>query len=222
VNLARFEVTNAAALPDVLAHAGLRVGRPVVLLIGGAARLERSIAKRLAPLFDEVLPAVVAELDGAVVDGGTDAGVMRLAGQGWASSGATQPLVGVAARATVDLDGTGRGAQPEPRHTHLLLVPGTRWGDERPWLIAVARALADGRTVTALLVNGGPLSRLDAEACADAGFRVVIVAGSGRVADALASSSSAMLEGQAGRVTVPFMPVPLEDPDALRVALTRS
>jgi hypothetical protein len=79
-------------------------------------------------------------------------------------------------------------APPEPNHTHLVVVPGGRWGDERPWLLAVAAAVSAGRPRAMLLVNGGPLARREAlEAAAD-GVPVLVLRGSGRVADELADA----------------------------------
>jgi hypothetical protein len=67
-------------------------------------------------------------------------------------------------------------------------VPGTDWGDEAPWLSRVAAALApDGRSVTVLL-NGGDVTWCDLELSLQAGRPVVVVAGTGRVADELAAA----------------------------------
>jgi hypothetical protein len=223
-------VTDHAAIPALLERAGLADPRPVILLIGGAGRLSGAVARRVAPLFDELLPDVATEIDAAVVDGGTDSGVMRLAGSGWARRGCRQPLVGVAARGTVASAGgtddarpaSGATAPPEPHHSHLFLVPGTGWGDERPWLIAIARAIARERSVTTLVVNGGPLTRLDAEAAAAAGWPVIVATGSGRMADTLASSSGPHPGGMSSRGRFRVLAVPVEDAVALRAVLTRS
>ena len=144
---------------------------------------------RIGALIEEVIPAVARDLDAAIVDGGSDAGVMRAVGRAWRATRCPQPLVGVMARGTIAMDGAAARhagsstAPPEPNHTHLVVVPGGRWGDERPWLLAVAAALSAGRPRAMLLVNGGPLARREAlEAAAD-GVPVLVLRGSGRVAD---------------------------------------
>ena len=58
---------------------------------------------RLRPLFVETLAPLAEALGAFVVDGGTDAGVMRLMGQAHAETGATFPLIGVAVTGMVAL-----------------------------------------------------------------------------------------------------------------------
>ena len=79
-------------------------------------------------------------------------------------------------------------AEPEPHHTHLVLVPGTSWGDESPWLTHVADALADGRGSVTVVINGGDITYADAAASIDRGRPVVVLAGTGRTADAIAGA----------------------------------
>jgi hypothetical protein len=137
----------------------------------------------------------VAEQNAAVViDGGTDAGVMALMGQARAKLGGTFPLLGVAASGTIDLDLTlgrstesGYQAPLEPHHSHFLLVPGDNWGDEALWISDVATALADPARCVTVLVNGGPIARDDVRHSLDAKRPVLVVAGTGRLADELAA-----------------------------------
>jgi len=170
------------------AMADLPRGRPVLVLIGGAGRLDPATAARLEPLFADL--AAAAQAHGwVVVDGGTDAGIMRLMGRARAAQGATFPLVGVAPAAKVrlpDHQADPDAAEPEPHHTHLVLTPGRAWGDEAPYLARVATMLAQGAPTVAVLINGGSASRRDVEAQRAEGRRVLAVAGTGRLADALA------------------------------------
>jgi hypothetical protein len=191
----RVQLDDAGAIARVLAAAGVVGPRPVVLLVGGADGLPDAQLARVNALFEDVLPDIARELDAAVVDGGSDSGIMRAAGLAWRATRCEQPLVGVMARGTIAVlaEGAPRRAgtataSPEPNHTHLVEVPGERWGDERPWLLGVAAALSGGRPRAMLLVNGGPLARREAlEAAAD-GIPVLVLRGSGRVADELADA----------------------------------
>jgi hypothetical protein len=70
-----------------------------------------------------------------------------------------------------------------------VLVPGRAWGDETPWLSATVAALAGPRPSVTVLVEGGDIALADVEASVAAGRRVVVVAGSGRTADALAAAA---------------------------------
>jgi SLOG in TRPM, prokaryote/Protein of unknown function (DUF4231) len=175
-----------------LAELHLRPPRPVVVLVGGADGLDDARLGRLRPLFEEGLAPLADSLGACVLDGGTDAGVMALIGQARTKLGAGFPLVGVAAAGTVEPAG-GAGdradASPlEPNHTHQVLVPGSSWGAESPWLADIATWLAgDGPSVT-VVVNGGEVTLEDAARSVDAGRPVLVVAGSGRAADELAAA----------------------------------
>jgi hypothetical protein len=82
----------------------------------------------------------------------------------------------------------GRGEVLQPHHTHFLLVPGDHWGDESPWIARVATLLAGEAPSVTLLVNGGEISRQDVAHSLAAGRPVLVVAGTGRLADELAGS----------------------------------
>ena len=169
-----------------IAEAGLATGQPVVVLIGGAAKLDESGAD-LYPIVRAVIAAVQA--DGAtVVDGGTDAGVMAMAGRARAELGATVPLVGVAPIGRVTATGiaaaTGTTAL-EPNHSHQLLAPGDEWGAELPVMIEAARTLSAGKPVVGVLVDGGPLALTEATKLLAEGWPLITIAGSGRAADDL-------------------------------------
>lgn len=185
-------VSSSGELPAALRGLDLSRSRPVLVLVGGAGGLDDADMPRLRPLFTEAF-APLAEASGAsVVDGGTDAGVMRLMGQARAEMGATFPLVGVAAIGTVilpDAPPPRPDAAPlEPHHTHFVLVPGLDWGDEARWLVRVASALADGESSVTVLINGGDTAWEDVSHSVEAGRTVIAVSGSGRAADALAGA----------------------------------
>jgi TRPM family ion channel/conflict system pore-forming effector with SLATT domain len=180
-----------------LAQAGLVTGRPVVVLIGGAAKLDETTGDLRAAIRDGVM--VTAQAAGAtVVDGGTDSGVMAIAGQVRRDLNATIPLVGVAPVAKVSAPGVSaaRGTTGlEPNHTHVLLAPGDEWGSEAPWLVSTAKILGANRNVVAVLVDGGPLALQEAMACAAQGWPLVVLAGSGRTADVLAEFARGSRDG---------------------------
>jgi len=127
-----------------------------------------------------------------IVDGGTDSGVMRLVGRARAATRGRFPLVGVAAVGTVvvpeERTSMPGAAELESNHTFFLLVPGTRWGDESRWISEVAGVAAAGRPSVTVLVNGGEIAYQDVASSLDAGRRVVVLAGSGRTADAIADA----------------------------------
>jgi hypothetical protein len=183
-------------LPRAVATLGFTQPVPTLVVVGAAAQLPEDELVRLEPLFEQL--AVLAERTGAaVVDGGTDAGVMRLIGRARAR-GRTFPLVGVVAEALAaspDTRHSGGRWPLEPNHSHVLLVPGREWGDEAPWLARVATVVAGGAPSATVLVNGGEGAYADAEASIAERRPLIVVAGSGGTADAVATAA---LDGTPG------------------------
>jgi len=190
------QVNTFAELPTALYSLGLRPFSPTLVLIGGASGISQDYMLRLRDLFIEVLAPLVQATGACVVDGGTDAGIMRLMGQARSKTGATFPLVGVAAIGTVILPNvrpvSAEAARLEPHHTHFVLVPGKEWGDESPWIAQVANELGRNCSSVALLINGGKIAWIDVTNSVKAKRPVIVIAGSGRTADTLA----AMLRGK--------------------------
>lgn len=171
----------------------LGLPKPTLVLVGGAGELSNDDIERLHPLFMEILAPLAERFDMYVVDGGTNAGVMRLMGQARTKIRATFPLVGVAAIGTVvlpNVDSSNPEASPlESNHTHFILVPGTNWGDESTWIDKVASVLAENEPSGTVLVNGGEIARKDVDNSLAAGRPVVVIAGTGRLADELATNT---------------------------------
>jgi hypothetical protein len=127
-------VDRVEGLPAALDGLGVRRGRPVLVLVGGAGGMDDEHLEILRGLLAEAVLPVVDERGAAVVDGGTDSGAMRVIGQARAADDRDFPLVGVAAEGTVDTGGqTPKNPDAAPldlHHTHFVLVPGSDWGDE--------------------------------------------------------------------------------------------
>jgi hypothetical protein len=178
-------------LSVALAELGLHSRRPIIVVVGGASKLSDEDLTRLRLLFVEVLAPLAEALGASVVDGGTDSGVMQLIGQARAEIGATFHLIGVAPEGKVALPEqilSSKGTALEPHHTHFVLVPGSQWGDESPWLVHVASVLADKEPSVTVLVNGGEIALKDVSENVKAGRSVLVIAGSGRLADTLAAA----------------------------------
>jgi hypothetical protein len=180
-------------------------------------------------LRERVVPAL-DRWGAAVVDGGTDSGVMRVMGEARDAAEATFALVGVAARGTVTVPGEyGSDSDTvylEPHHTQVLLVPGHTWGDESPWLSHVATVIAGGHPSATLVVNGGEITYEDIAHAMTAGRPVIVVAGTGRTADAIAAAAAGQTAGdpvdeRATRLAASSLlqVVRLDDPDGLASSL---
>jgi hypothetical protein len=193
--IARAGHTAQGALEAAFAAWGLIAGRPVLISVGGAANLDPALTREVKQLFASLMPILEAQ-DGVVIDGGTAFGVMALMGEARREAAAHIPLIGIAPQAMVragHADGHAGAhalAPLDPSHSHALLVPGSRWGDESPWLSAAADRLADGRPTLMLVVAGGDITLLDVKHRLRTGGAVLVLAGSGGAADRLAQWQS--------------------------------
>ncbi len=187
------EGTANDALGRRLKAGGIASPVPTVVVVGGAGGVEPIYAIRCERLFAEVLIPVLAASGATVIDGGTDAGITHLVGEARRRAGAAGQHVGVVPAGTVawpdqpDASGT---AVLEPNHTHVVVVPGADWGDEVPWLSAVAAAIAGHAPSITLLANGGDIAYRDVQASLAAGRRVFVLAGTGRTADEIAHAAA--------------------------------
>ena len=142
----------------------------------------------LRGVFAQGIAPVVLANAGRVMDGGTQAGVSQMAGEAFAF-GSAGALIGVCPAALIAWP--GRPPAPhryalEPHHTHFVLTPGQRWGDETPYLFALADALTTQAPSLALLVNGGAIAHQEVLENIKQGREIIVVRGSGRLADQIA------------------------------------
>jgi hypothetical protein len=179
-------VDDATGLEDALGTLGVPRGVPVLVLVG-AGKLDDAAAERLTPIFRDVLAPLARALGAAVVDGGTDSGVMQLMGRTRAESPTAFPLVGVAPEGAIEANGHG-GVPLELNHSYALLVPGAAFGDESTAIAATATEIAQGMPSATLLLGGGEVSWADVEASIAARRPVLVVSGSGGTANAIAAA----------------------------------
>jgi hypothetical protein len=183
-------IAGSDEIAAALDSAGLGTDRAVIVLVGGAGGMGKKAFRTVdRVLRDDVVP-VVERRNAVVIDGGTDSGVMRLIGRARSALGGRFPLIGVAAEGTVLVPGAGTpspdAVELEPNHTLFLLVPGRRWGDESRWMMDVAGVVAGRRSSVTVLMNGGQVAYTDVAASLASGRPVVVLAGSGGTADAIA------------------------------------
>jgi hypothetical protein len=197
------QVSEATELSAAMAALGLHPPRPTVVVVGGAAGLEDARNDALRPMFTTGIAAVMQRFGAVGVDGGTPFGVMRLFGEARAAAAPDVALVGVVAAGPVRLP-RGRAfthaeTALDAHHTHFVVVPGDNWGDEAPWIARAATVLAGTAPSITVLIGGGRIAYSDVHHSVDAGRRVLVVAGSGGTADALAGTvadqrASALIE----------------------------
>lgn len=181
---------------DIVRELNLGTNRPVILIIGGADAFDREAPPgsetrdRLHKMFGRKFTRVVADAHALLIDGGTDAGVMALVGQAIGDQSIALDMVGVAPAGKVQIAGesgaSDHGTPLEPSHSHVILIESDVWGGETPTLVAVAAELAGARPVTVILIHGGAIAKDEVLRCVRRGWTIVVVEGSGGLADELA------------------------------------
>ena len=191
------QVTSETELPRAVQALELTAPAPVLVLVGGAGGVDDHSASLINKITDYI-SQVVAETQTIIVDGGTQSGVMASMGQSRTKGEYQFPLVGVAVDKLVSIQGgkrtlmsflqRGNRAPLDPYHTHFILVPGANWGDESIWISQVATVLSRDYPSVTVLINGGEISREDVMNSLDAGRPVIVMGGTGRLADELANN----------------------------------
>jgi hypothetical protein len=181
-----------ADLGQALSELHLNESQPVIVLIGGEIDDKQADVTRRAI---QTVSRIAEEMHALIICGGTDMGIMAEMGQVRSENGYTFPLVGMAPEELVTwTDGPASTKklwwgkqrwQLEPHCTHFILVPGSQFGDESPWIVDTATLLSkDNRSVTVLL-NGGEVSRKDIDLSLKSGRPVIALSRTGRLADEL-------------------------------------
>jgi hypothetical protein len=200
-SMASPQIRRVSTLGRLAAVLGPPSAGGAVALIGGADGLSTPDMRKLEALFARLV-GYLDETATALIDGGTDSGIMRLIGRARDRRGATFRLVGVLPRGALNRSTRdGRPISIEQGHPEIILSPGDRFGDESPYLFGAADHLAGGIAPT-LVVNGGQLTMREARTRLDAGLPVVVVAGTGRTADELAADPD--LRGSAKLRVIPL------------------
>ena len=196
---------------------------PVVVVVGGAGGLPEADKNRLETLFAVGIEPVLRRCGAVAVDGGTNAGVMRVVGEARATSGASYPLIGVVVADKVQIPGRPRTgdhrAVLEPHHSHFVIVPGDTWGEESSWIARFASLLAQDLPSVTVLLNGGDIAYDDVAHSVREHRPVVVVAGSGRTADVLADAVLGRPSPERARLLVAsglIHSVPVDQPLALK------
>jgi hypothetical protein len=192
----RIEVGTYDNLPQALDKLGLENPCPVMVVVGGAGGVQDKDQAAIRQVI-ELIAQVAQTLGAVVVDGGTRSGIIETMGQTRSQNAYQFPLVGVCAVDTVTWPGRSGGfwqrfrdqrAPLDTNHTHFILVPGENWGDESIWISEVATQMAGKRPSVAILINGGQIARdQDIPNNLKAGRKVLVIEGTGRVADELAT-----------------------------------
>ena len=165
---------------------------PVIVLIGGDIDEHQANATRQAL---QAIAKVAEDLHTVMICGGTNMGVMAEISQIRWEKHYKFPLVGIAPEELVAWTGGKRNTkflwwgkkrwQLAQHYSHFILVPGSQFGDESPWIVDAATTLSKGRMSVTVLINGGEVSRKDIELSLANGRPVIALSRTGRLADEL-------------------------------------
>jgi hypothetical protein len=173
-------LTEEKQIPEALTQLEIPHPNSVIVLVGGASGIGwldtfpmRKAIRVIARLADET--------GCVVVDGGTQAGIMKEVGKQRKQNKFSFPLIGVV------FDSLLMQEEPEsildPNHTHFFLVPGENWGDESAWISKIATVIAGEKKSITILVNGGNISKTDVEYSLLENRPAFVMRGTGRMAD---------------------------------------
>jgi hypothetical protein len=190
----RFEVVLATADERVSrADIGLDRDRPVLAVAGTTNDLEPDHAEMLFPFLVAAVGAA-ARSGAVIVTGGTDSGVFHMLGLALAAApDSPAAVIGVAPGALIG-DGAAPGSDGrtpiDPQLTALVRTPGNAWGDETPPLSRLVSTIAGEHPAVVLLIGGGDGTRVEVIEHLLHRRPIVVLGGSGRLADAVAQGLS--------------------------------
>lgn len=164
---------------------GLDREQPVIVIVGGAGGMTNEDVAKVQTFFENYLIPFAAKKNAAIIDGGTNSGVMAAIGLARKLTGANLPLIGVVARNIENIE-----TMLEVNHTHFIFCPGDKWGDESEWIAAAASALSGSQPSVTIMINGGKIAWKDAHVNIRYGRPVLVAEGSGRTADVIATTST--------------------------------
>lgn len=178
---------------DLIQSLGISQPGAIIMIAGGAFKMERQMMFTLAASFTYGIPHLAAALDALIIDGGTKAGVMELIGLGVTQQPRRPFLLGVTPLGMVTYPGKSKSSNQEvvtldPNHSHFVLVEADKWGEETEMMYELAHIFSQGCPSVALLINGGGIAKREVLYCVRQRRPIVVLEGSGRVADEVANA----------------------------------
>lgn len=181
-------------LPQAMAELNLEHSYPVIVLIGGYIQGQHEDATQKAI---EAIAAFAEENGILVICGGTEVGIMGTIGQVRLAHRYGFPLLGITLEKLVTWPNGPRarrflwwGEERWPLakgYSHFILAPGLKFGEDSPWLAEAAACLSQEDKSVTVLANGGGVARKDIALSMEMRRPVIVLAGTGRLADSIAS-----------------------------------
>ncbi len=163
-----------------------------VAVHGGAGNMEVELYDAVRELLVTGLAPLAQAHQWLIIDGATETGVAHILGAARAAIGGTYPLVGVMPHRRAQYPGgpeNGTERLPlNPQHSHFIFVEGEDFGVESALFVGLLRA--SGAPGVALIINGGEIVYDEVKRHAAQDNTLIVVRGSGRIADKLADATS--------------------------------
>jgi hypothetical protein len=176
----------------VLALLKMTESAPTIFVTGGASAMTEEDVRRTQEMIAAVAE-FAAENRAVIVDGGTESGVMQMVGEARKRGSYQFPLIGVSPFGKVsypNMPNPNAEAELEDSHSHFVLVDGDDWGAESEMIVGVAKALSGHgmRPAIGILINGGKIARQEVYLAVSKEIPMLILEGSGRLADEIATA----------------------------------
>jgi TRPM family ion channel len=177
---------------DLMRALGIPQPKALIMIAGGAARMDEHDHPNLMRLFTDGIAHTAATHNALVIDGGTQSGVMELMGQGIAKQQQRPVLLGISPAGNVTYPGkTGHRVSSEevtldPNHSHFVLVETNEWGGETETMYELAKVFSEGCPSFAILINGGAIAKNEVLYNVRQRRPIIVIEGSGRFADEIA------------------------------------
>jgi TRPM family ion channel len=174
---------------DLLSSLDIQQPRSLIMITGGASGMSEDLNSQLAQLFTHGIAYVASSVGAIIIDGGSQAGVMKMIGLGVKEYPSGLPLLGISAAGRSPYPGK-RGDQMgtplDPNHSHFILVETDKRGGETETMYELAALLSRTCPSVAVLVNGGPITVEEVVYNVRQGRPIIVIEGSGRFADKIA------------------------------------
>jgi len=161
----------------------------VLLLSGGAKGMSLNGLMTIEKMIESIIKFAIGE-NFIVIDGGTKAGIMEILGEKHITHHSSVPLIGVCPIDKVVWPGkeTHSDLTPlETHHTHFVLTPGNRWGDETITMLSLFSAMSKKAKSAVILINGGSIAKREILLSVQGKHQIIIISGTGRLADEIAA-----------------------------------
>jgi hypothetical protein len=197
---------------DLLRTLNIQQPGAVILVVGGASKIDKQLSPDLLQLCAYGIAQVAASSNALIIDGGTQAGVMAIMGQAVAKQQQRSMLLGVAPAGRVVYPGQSaemacnKGVSLDPNHSHFVLIETDTWGGETETMYELAQTLSANCPSVAVLINGGSIAKSEVVLNVRQRRPIIVIEGSGRLADEIArlwkEKPSAIPDPQLAEITL--------------------